>query len=240
MPSHLIVNSRDRQQGKASDFLIQIPPFRGTGRVALLHASIPNTLYNIHSKNHYLSWARNGVDYYLQIPHGAYGITDFVAMLAAQMNVIDSAGGYNCSYSQVTMKLTIESTDATFKLYTGDPIDHCWETIGFTQASDTLPALKQTGDSTIRLDFPAFLLLDIGLPGGDVITTDHHRANYMVPMANISQYIEIYNRAATFDQLQCYSLGAGVNCLRVRLMKPSGELCDLNGAEFSFVLGIEI
>jgi hypothetical protein len=144
MPSHLVVQSKDRVVGTPSEFRVQIPTFRNTGAVALLSASIPNTLYNVYSANHYLSWSRAGTDYYVQIPHGAYGISDLLPVLAAQLNAVDAGGSYNASYSTVTMKLTITSTDATFYLRLSDQIDHIWKILGFTGTADTAPAMTQT------------------------------------------------------------------------------------------------
>lgn len=236
MPSHLVIQSADRLTGTASDFRVQIPTFTRCGAVALLSASIPNTLYNVYSTNDYISWHRSGVDYSVQILHGAYGITDLLTMLETQMNDTDAGGIYSASYSTVTMKLRISSGDATFYLRLSEQDNHMWRILGFT---DTIAGEDQTGDSVVRLDFPAHLYLDIGLPGQDAVNTAWTRANYIVPMTNISQYVEVYNRSATFDQLQCYNLGAGVSTLHVRLCRPDGTLADLNGGDFTFVLGIE-
>lgn len=240
MPSHLVVQSVDRVSGSASDFRIQIPTFAGCGAVALLSASIPNCLYNIYSVNNLIYWTRAATPYTATIPDGAYSITDILTVLPVLMNAADAGGLYNAAYSSCTMKLTLTSGDATFSLTLSNRTTAAWHELGFQSLVDTAGALSQTGDSVIRLDFPPHLYIDIGLPGADAVNTKWVRANYLVPMTNISQYVEVYNRAASFDQLQCYSLGNGVSSLLVRLHRPDGSLAELNGGEWTFVLGIEI
>ena len=238
--THLVVQSVDRMiGGSASDFRVEIPTFGGVGRLALLSASIPNTLWNVYEVNDMIYWSRAATPYSAAIPHGAYGVTALVAMLTALMNAVDGAGTYNVAYSPVTMKLTFSSTDATFSLDVANRARAAWNILGFQSTAPLTPALSQTADSVIRLDFPPHLYLDIGLSGQAAVNTRWVRANYIVPMTNISQYVEVYNRAATFDQLQSYTLQSGVSSLHVRLMRPDGTLAELNGAEFVFVLGLE-
>jgi len=225
--------------GSPSDFRVKIPTFGGVGRLALLSASVANTLYNIYEVNEMIYWSRAATPYSASIPHGAYGVTALVAMLTALMNAVDSAGTYNVAYSPVTMKLTFSSTDATFSLDVANRAAAAWDILGFQSAAPLAAALSQTADSVIRLDFPSHLYLDIGLSGQDAVNTRWVRASYIVPMTGISQYVEVYNRAATFDQLQSYTLQSGVSSLRVRLMRPDGTLAELNGGEYTFVLGLE-
>ncbi len=240
MPSHLVLYSVDRLPGgSASEFRIQIPSFSGRGAVALLSASIPNTLYNIYSVNNMIYWTRAATPYSAQFPDAAYSVTDVVAMLPVIMNAVDGAGVYTASYNTATMKLTIISTDATFSLTLSNRTTAAWNELGFQSTTNTAGALTQTADSVIRLDFPPHLYIDIGLPGADVVNTKWVRANYLVPMSNISQYVEVFNSAVSFDQRQCYSLGNGVSSLYVRLLRPDGSVADLNGAEWTFALGIE-
>ena len=237
-PAHLVVQSADRQSGSSSDFRVQIPTFSRCGSVALLSASIPNTLYNINETNDTLSWYNVETLKTATIPHGAYGVTDLIAVLTEYMNDADPGNTYTVSYSPVTMKITVDADPEQISLALSEG-DALWRVLGFTAGITTYPSYSHTGDSVLRLDFPAYLYIDIGLPAADVVNTAWTRANYIVPMENISQYVQVYNRSATFDQLQCYSLGAGVSTLNVRLMRPDGTLADLNGGDWSFVLGIE-
>lgn len=239
MPSHLVIQSADRLHGTSSDFRVQIPSFSGVGRVALLSASIPNTLYNIYDVNDTIYWSRDGDEYSAEIPDGAYGITDLLVVLGTIMETEDPGATYSAAYSPVTMKVSFISDAADFALLLSARLRAAWDVLGFKSTVDTAGGLIHTGDSVLRLDFPSHLYLDIGLPGADAVNTKFIRSNYIVPMTNISQYVEIYNKAATFSQLQCYSLGQGVSSLQVRLFRPDGTLADLNGADFSFVLGIE-
>ena len=238
MPSHLVIQSADRLTGTSSDFRVEIPTFARNGKVALLSASIPNTLYNIYSVNDTLSWYDDGEGLHsATLPHGGYGMTDLIAALSEVMEAADPAHTYTISYNPVTMKIKVESSnEMSLALSEGELL---WKVLGFTGTTTTFPSYSHIADSVLRLDHPAYLLIDIGLPAADVVVTNWTRANYIVPMENISQYVQVYNRSSTFDQLQCYSLGAGVSTLNVRLMRPDGTLADLNGGDWTFVIGIE-
>lgn len=225
--------------GSPSDFRVAIQTFGGLGRIALLSASIPNTLYNVYEVNDMLYWTRAATPYSVAIPHGAYGVTALVAMLTSLMNGVDAGGLYNVAYSTVTMKLTFASTDTSFSLTVATRTLAAWDILGFQSSTPLTPGITQVADSVIRLDFPSHLYLDIGLPGADVVNTRWVHTNYIIPMSGISQYVEVCNRAATFDQLQPYTLQSGVSSLHVRLMRPDGSLAELNGGEYSFVLGFE-
>ena len=245
--SQLIIYSEDRISGTASDFTIEIPVMSNSHTIALLSAHIPNTLYNIYdgggaARYDELVWQRNAIDYTAYLTSGAYAITDLVSHIATVMLATDAAGGYTCSYSPVTMKLTIASTDATFYLKTATN-SNLWRTLGWTYntttPTDTAPAMSQTGDMVVRLDFPPHLFIDIGLPSANCVTTGWKRTNFVISMTNVSQYVEVYNRNDTFDQLQSVCGHPGINTLKIRLTKPDGELCELNGAEWSMQIGIE-
>ena len=94
MPSHLVIQSADRQSGTSDDFRVQIPTFSRAGSVALLSASIPNTLYNIYSVNDTLNWLNVEDLKTATMPHGAYGVTDLILALQEAMNAADLDNTY--------------------------------------------------------------------------------------------------------------------------------------------------
>lgn len=239
MPKHLLVRSVDRKHGSADSFFIEIPSFHGPVAVALLSASIPNTLYNIRPGFDTIYWTRAATPYSLTIPAGGWGVDELIVGLELLINGVDAGGVYKVIYTIPTMKLTITSTDATFSLTTSNRTNSAWDALGWQSTTNTAAGIAQVADSVIRLDYPSHLLVDIGLPGAEVVTTTWHRGNFIVPMTKISQYVEVYNRATSFSQLQCYSLGAGVSTLQIRLLRPDGTRVDLNGGEWTMLLGLE-
>ncbi len=237
MATQLIIQSKDREHGTPNDFHIEIPTFRRDGYIVLLSASIPNTLYNVDGKNHTISWSRGGVPYTTTIPHGAYGITNFVLALTAAFGAADPGASYQVVYSEVTMKLTI-LCDAPISLSLASVEGHLWSVMGFA-GTNTSPALSHTGSMVVRLDFPSHLYIDIGLPGAATANTSWFSSNFAIPMTNISQYVEVYNRAVSWDQYQHFSVGSGRSYFRIRLYKPDGTLAETNGAEWSMTIGLE-
>ena len=81
---HLLVQSADRITGTPNKFKVPINTLRNVGRVSLLSASIPNTLYNVTSANNSLYFGGTGF-HIAGIPPGAYNIYDLIVALETSM-----------------------------------------------------------------------------------------------------------------------------------------------------------
>ena len=109
-----------------------------------------------------------------------------LAVVGAAMLAADGAGGYSVSYTPVTMKLSITSTDASFYLRLSVQTNQMWATLGFTTAANTAPALTQTADSVIRLDHPPYLMIDISeLPSQDGVNGKHNMEPWELHRADV-------------------------------------------------------
>jgi hypothetical protein len=235
---HLLIQSVDRMLGTTDDYVVKIPPLMGVGQVSLLSASIPNTLYNIIATNNTIYWTWGGA-LSTTLPVGAYSVTDLCLALAT---AIDSANGvetYQVSYSPTTMKISIICTTATVLTCTSTT-NSMWYEIGFDTTADSSSATLHIADNILRLDFPPFVLISISdISSTEAATTANFRMNFCVSMFYNSQYVEVFNENSNFVNCQLYTLGTGINNIRVRLQCPDRTSASLNGGDWSMLLNIQ-
>jgi hypothetical protein len=234
---HLLIQSVDRISGTTDDFVVKIPPLIGVGQVSLLSASIPNTLYNITMTNNTIYWTRGGALFAI-IPARAYSVTDLCLALATAMDTANGVETYQVSYSPATIKISIICIAATVLTCT-NTTNSMWYEIGFDTLANTGSATSNTADNVLRLDFPPFVLISISeITSTEAATTANFRANFCVSMSHNSQYVEVFNENSNFVNQQLYTLGAGINSMRIRLQRTDGTSTGLNGRDWSILLNI--
>tara|TARA_B100000470_G_C19773154_1_gene384032 strand:- start:200 stop:1255 length:1056 start_codon:yes stop_codon:yes gene_type:complete len=84
-------------------------------KVIIQSAQIPYTFYNTNENNNYIDWEENGVlKTPLQIAVGNYNILELINEIKTDMNTNSSFGAstYDITYSGITNKITITSTNA--------------------------------------------------------------------------------------------------------------------------------
>jgi hypothetical protein len=59
-------------------------------------------------------------------------------------------------------------------------------------------------------------------------------------MSHNSQYVEVFNENSNFVNRQLYTLGTGINSMRVQLQRPDGTSASLNGGDWSMLLNIQL
>ena len=232
----LLIQSKDRLSGTASDFVIQVPAMNRVREVNLVSASVPNTIYNITAANNTIYWDAGSGPLSATIAPGAYSITALTAALVTAMIAADP-NEYSVSYNYTTMKISIECDVAIFLtcLNTNNAI---WDVIGFLYI-DRTSAVSHTADDVVRLDFPSYLMVGISeLASARAVSTSNYRGDFIIPMTVNSQYLELYNHKSNYDNDSDYSAGVTLSRLSIRLRNPDGEAIDLNGAEWSMLLHI--
>jgi hypothetical protein len=58
-------------------------------------------------------------------------------------------------------------------------------------------------------------------------------------MSYNSQYVEVFNEGSNFVNQQPYTIGRGINTLRVRIQQPDGMSAGMNRGDWSFLLNIQ-
>jgi hypothetical protein len=156
---------------------------------------------------------------------------------------MDSAGRvetYQVSYSPTTMKISIICTAVTVLTCTSTS-NSMWYEIGFDTTADTGSATSHTADNVLRLDFPPFVLISISeISGAEAATTANFHANFYISMSHNSQYVKVFNENSNFVNRKLYTLGTGINNMRVQLQRPDGTSVGLNGRDWSMLLNIQL
>ena len=235
---HLLIQSRNRVAGVPDDFIVQIPPITELKGANLLSASIPNTIYNVTSANNTLYWTRGGARTASLSP-GAYDYDTLADALKTAMDTADGTETYTISFSDITMKVTISCT-AAFSLICTNTTSAMWYIIGFTTLADTPLATSQTANGVLRLDFPAYLLISVKeLCITPTATTANTRASYAVSMSGNSQYVEVFNVNNNYENPSGYTSLSNLSSLSITLRQPDGSRADLNGGDWSMLLGLD-
>jgi hypothetical protein len=90
--------------------------------------------------------------------------------------------------------------------------------LGFDTTADTGSATSHTADNVLPLDFPSYLLiLATELSGADAATTANFHANFCILISHNSQYMKVFNEGSNFVNQQPYTIGKGINTLKVRI-----------------------
>jgi hypothetical protein len=107
-----------------------------------------------------------------------------------------------------------------------------WYEIGFDTLTNTSSATSHTADNVLQLDIS-------DITSTKAATTANFCANFCVSMSHNSQYVEVFNENSNFVNQQLYTLGAGINSMRIRLQHPDGTSVGLNGGDWSILLNIQ-
>lgn len=234
----LIVNSKNRYRGTAEDFSINIPMIENLRKFRLLSANIPNTLYNITSTNNTIYWVRGGA-LTAQLIEGAYDITGLLTEIADAMTTEDGVQSYTATYDSRTMRITITGT-AAFVLNCTTTTNSAWYLLGFETDADTISATTHAADNVIRLDLPAYLLLSIAeLYNNKSVSDTNHRATFVIPITTNTQSNELFQTNLRYDTGRDFTAVNSITELTCKLTNPDGVVIDLNGSDFSFLLGLE-
>lgn len=242
----IFVDTRDRLSFSASstDFTVPLPsPLTRVSAVTLVDAMIPNTLYNIDSSNNALGFKVGATSFTATLIPGNYTPATLVTEIANQMNTVASGSGvtFAAAVNDTTFKITISGTGGTFQLLFSSATSP-WRELGFSNA-DTGVGSSFTGSNAAQLDMPQHLFLGIRELGGTsnyISTTSASNATFYAPIYSNGGDISIYLNSQFPQRLVfCPALPA-LAMLTVRLMDKNGTVRNLNNANWSFILDVEI
>jgi hypothetical protein len=90
-------------------------------------------------------------------------------------------------------------------------------------------ATLHIANNVLQLDFLPFILISISeITSAEAATTAKFRVNFCVLMSHNSQYVEVFNEKSNFVNRQLYTLGMGINSMRIRLQHPDKTFVGLN------------
>jgi hypothetical protein len=156
---NFLISSAQRKEGTSENFVIDfVTPLEG--KYLVRYILIPNTLYNVNSKNNVIPYY-DTQDRVALIEPGSYTGTTLAAAIKQIMDTVSAPLTYNVNYDSVSAKLRIEVSAGTFYFRFGTIQDNIANNImGFLNENSN-PLAVQVGVYPINLSYPASLVLFI-------------------------------------------------------------------------------
>jgi len=233
--SILYIDSADRTTGSANNFTYQLGVLSKFDKIALLAASIPNTLYNVTAVNNTIYW-NDGSARTATVPAGYYNATELAIAMNTAMDLVGTAGPFTVTFSPITGKMTIGGTNA-FTLTTGNATNAIWPATGFSTGATGTYSTGFVGNQLVDLNSVPALFVNIGEAGNPVVTTHNgRRFTFVVPVNNELGGAITYAPEDSFKQVAACKI---VSALTISLCLKDGTPVDLRGQDWSVVLKLE-
>lgn len=252
MPSScLSVNSSNRTASSTSsaDYTVNLPRSVPCGRKArLINVNLPNTLYKIRTGVNNKLDLNDGAPRALTIPPGAYSMASLCAAILAQLQIV-STNFTAVSYNPDTMNVAItRSVGAYTLLFASGPnaATSIRKEIGFT-AADLAGSLTYTGTLAAGLPNPLSLYMVISTqPAGmsqSGLTSSGIPFTFQLPISVNSAGVLSFTSGSYYYQTADFGGAAGASAcvaqLTVRLIYVTGEVVNLNGSDWDFLVELE-
>jgi hypothetical protein len=234
----LHISSNDRVSGSSHSFSIELPEaIRSVNKVRLVQASIPNTWYIINNDNNTLDCSDNTGDFTITLTLGNYTAIELASHIMTQLNT-EGNGNYTVSYDKSIYKFHFENSTNNFELKFNSTNNNLHNVLGFANV-DLSGSQGYFSSNVIYLSTP-YIQLNISQFPTRVITTLRGGGyTFIVPVnANSSNFI-MY-RDSDFLQEFHYESRLNLYNLDIQLRGKNGDLLDLNGAEWDFILDLVI
>lgn len=239
--SKIVIHSKDRSlfSNSSSDFDIKLPlPLINVEHVELDYCQIPTTFYNVTENNNVLSWRENGgSQLFANIPVGYYTANNLISEVASLMTQTSGVRTYQGLYNSQTFKYRIEIDASTFRFEFENVGNSCAKILGF---HDENTSYEIYHDSTfVPMLYPLWVLIDIEEINSQTLssTTSLKLSTFFIPInVNGGSYLE-YEKDLAIKQI-AYPRYPTIETLHIKLRDESGNLLNLNGSEWTFVMKI--
>ena len=215
--------------------------------LTLVEARIPQTTYNINSRNKTLQFELASVPFTSTLTEGFYASgTDLATELKTQMDS-DSGGNFTISYSGTTSKYTFAeatSCELLFSTLAGSqPHSDLFRILGFVDGSgrpiDTGTAATLTSTVAGVLYPNNNVLVNLYLNSTKVGNTEvppGQRCSFILP--SIASYGGVFQSTKNEFDYTFPIVGEDVNSIRVVLLDRFGRTLELNNGESTFLFKV--
>lgn len=220
--------------------------FKTVKEISLVHAWIPNTIYNV----------RTGINDSIVINHNGGGNTTVTlsagvysasSIATALGSALTTALGvtYTASVSSSTGLLTISNATAAFTLPLASWSSGATALYGFNAALGTVSStgsFSVTGTRVPQLGQPSCILINMAPAGQNMRSTSQaDRPTFLVPIDVNSGDVIVFNEKSYFKQCKFFENNRGIDMtyIQVQLNFPGGESVNLNGSDWQMVLKIK-
>src|SRR5579875_1658840 len=237
----LIVNSADRNinyyYNTPTQFQILFTKIlKNVKKVKLTNVILPNVIYNVTNANNVLNWTVSNNIYQYVIPPGFYTITNLLTTIQNGMNNIIN-NNYVLTFSPTTQLVTISATNVTFNI-NFNVANSCYALLGFLPVV-TPPNISMTGVNAPSLINPVNLFLTIQELGINTKVLDKE-CTFYIPLVNQNSTLLYLNKNDLGKQVIKFFYPQNITTLTVTLTDESGNLINLLGLDWTFILDIEV
>jgi len=234
MKKQLLVNSKDRRIGSATDFEVTLSNYLSNNQnalpctIRLSGINFSNAIFNVNSNNNVISFLETtGGTETVTLTQGVYSASTIATHLATVMTAATGVSNtYTGTYSSVSMKITIAANTQTFKFTSDYPV------IGFTAAQTA--ALSLTGSDIPKLLTDYVVVRTNFAPS--IVSSSNVSGSFLIPLGNcdIGQSIYIGRNALPDIEL---SFSTSYH-MKFTLVHPDGYVIDNNGMDTVFFFEI--
>jgi hypothetical protein len=204
--------------------------------VALPYACIPNSSYNISSKNNHVDISYNGLTYIYTFPSGNYTAQTFMTTWATVVPV-----SFVITYNSTTSKFTIKNATYSFSLLSTSTLDYV---IGFSgQVDSTLVSTYNTIVCPRCVDFlpePVYNICCPEIANGQALANggSFQFSNILATIPNSGKLNvqTVYQNTGDDFILKTSSY----NQLTIQILSDEGAYIDFNGLASFFALRFKI
>ena len=203
--------------------------------VALPYACIPNSSYNISSKNNVLMLEFDGANYTYTFPVGTYTVSTFMTQWALTIPV-----NFVLTYSTITSKFKITTTSYAFSVLSTSTIDYTLGFSGTTASTASSPYTLQMPRCFNFLPEPVFNICCPEISNGQALANGgrFQFSNILatVPNAGKNNVQTVYQSNGEDFILKTSSY----NTLTIQILSDEGAYIDFNGLACFFALRFKI
>jgi hypothetical protein len=191
--------------------------------------SIPYSFYNVSEYNNILMYSTVTTTYTIVIPTGNYNITTLLLALQSLMTT------FTITYDKIKNKMTFSnSVDFTFLV-----VSTCYELIGMSMINQLSVSQQLTSDFVCNMSSVRHLCLATNFTTSNVNKALPNERNILahIPVSVAPNEVITY---ANHGQYKCNLFSNNMDHIVIRILDHKGNLIDLNGAEWSITLQIDI
>jgi hypothetical protein len=214
--AYVKLKSSNRVTGNAYNFIVNaVNPL--SGRYLLKCAYINSSFYNVNSTNNIIYFTENSTAKQATLTAGFYTSANIAAALASALTSASGGfAGYTVTYSSITGKLIIGSTQNFSFTFATNTTNSLGPLIGYN--TDTALSTSATADSLLNLTPTLAFHIEINNYINIRDLSTYTGTTFIVPLTvNSSNYIT-YEPAVGFEQVVAFQ---DVNQFRVRVLDDS-------------------
>jgi len=229
-------------EGGGSDVKFQSndSDLHGINRIHLKTSIIPNTQYNINTKNNLLQITWLGMTGPMQpIPVGQYSITTFIAALKTQLDIAGGLTTFDIIANPLTYKLTIIKNGGNEFTIAPKNDNPMFLVIGQIVQKTSIGGILQC-DNIYNLSGLRHVYVESFTLGKSLLTGSVKKYSLIADIPITVPFGAYQSDIHTEETLNVvyYRGFKNISNFSIRLVNEVGELLELNGAPFTFVFEI--